>query len=77
MQKESPSVYCDWECFRIRNIAEGDRNEEKFITHGMGVQVSCGMGAKETVQDSLWELRKEIGEILRRLSEYMSIKEWK
>ncbi len=34
-------------CFKIRNIAEGDRDEKEFITHGMGVQVSCGMGAEE------------------------------
>ncbi len=47
LQKESPSVYYDWECFKIRNIAEGDRDEKEFITHGMGVQVSCGMGAEE------------------------------
>ncbi len=47
LQKESPSVYYDWECFKICNIAEGDRDEKEFITHGMGVQVSCGMGAEE------------------------------
>ncbi len=25
-EEQSPSVYCDWECFKILTIAEGDKN---------------------------------------------------
>ena len=33
--KKSPSVYCDWERFKIRNIGEGVKDGEEFITYGV------------------------------------------
>jgi hypothetical protein len=61
--KKSPSVCCEWECFKIRNIAEGDKDEKEFITYGMGVQVSCGMGTEETAGNSIW--KREKGRLLK------------
>jgi len=42
------------ECLKICNIAEGGRDEKKFITYSMGLQVSYCLGPQEATQDSVW-----------------------
>jgi len=33
----------------VRNIKEGDEDEKEFITHSMGVQVSCFVGYPKSI----------------------------
>ena len=55
----------------VQNIKEGDKGEKEFITHSMGVQVSCCVGYPKKRRKILYgKLRSEIGTILRRMCEY-------
>lgn len=54
----------------VQNIKEGDTDEKEFITHSMGVQVSCCQGyPKKRLKILYGKSRSEIGTILRRMYE--------
>ncbi len=38
----------------LQNKAEGGRDEKKFITYSMGLQVTYCLGSQEATQDSVW-----------------------